>query len=106
MTKDGETVVKLESPHTLLQPGVFFDINPRGLKQVHRSPCIANVRFSYGPKMVNLERGIEAIGEMIKEWKGKLQARISEAKRAPEGLQQVPDFKRSGNKTSTTFAPK
>ena len=42
----------------------------------------------------------------IREWKDKLQARITEATRAPEGLQQVPDFKRSGNKTSTTFAPK
>ena len=42
----------------------------------------------------------------IREWEDKLQARITEATRTPEGLQQVPDFKRSGNKTSTTFAPK
>lgn len=50
-------------------PGVFFDINPRGLKQVHRSPCIANVRFSYGPRMENLERGMKQIGQLISEWK-------------------------------------
>lgn len=50
-------------------PGVFFDINPRGLKQVHKSPCISNVRFSYGPRMENLERGMQQIGKMIAEWK-------------------------------------
>eukprot|EP00529_Nitzschia_sp_RCC80_P022917 CAMPEP_0113496770 /NCGR_PEP_ID=MMETSP0014_2-20120614/30290_1 /TAXON_ID=2857 /ORGANISM="Nitzschia sp." /LENGTH=476 /DNA_ID=CAMNT_0000390697 /DNA_START=82 /DNA_END=1508 /DNA_ORIENTATION=- /assembly_acc=CAM_ASM_000159 len=30
-------------------PGVFFDLNPRGLKQIDKSPCIDHVRFSYGP---------------------------------------------------------
>ena len=52
-----------------MQPGVFFDLNPRGLKQVTESPCIHHVRFSYGPQMENLKLGMERIGSMITEWK-------------------------------------
>lgn len=50
-------------------PGVFFDLNPRGLKQIEKSFCIDHVRFSYGPRMKNLELGMERIGAMISEWK-------------------------------------
>jgi len=51
------------------KPGVFFDLNPRGLKQIDKSPCIDHVRFSYGPPMQNLVLGMERIGDMISEWK-------------------------------------
>jgi aspartate/methionine/tyrosine aminotransferase len=51
-------------------PGVFFDINPRGIRQDTRlSPCNQNIRFSYGPPMKNLENGVKAIREMIQKWK-------------------------------------
>lgn len=49
-------------------PGVFFDINPRGIRNVGRSKCIGNVRFSYGPPMHNLTKGIASIEKMILKW--------------------------------------
>uniref|UniRef100_A0A7R9YY82 Aminotransferase class I/classII large domain-containing protein n=1 Tax=Pseudictyota dubia TaxID=2749911 RepID=A0A7R9YY82_9STRA len=49
-------------------PGVFFDINPRGVRQVKKSNCLANVRFSYGPSMRNLEVGIQNMEKMIRKW--------------------------------------
>jgi len=50
-------------------PGVFFDINPRGLKNVSRSKCISNVRFSYGPPMINLTLGVSHMEKMIIQWR-------------------------------------
>lgn len=50
-------------------PGVFFDINPRGTRNMAKSKCISFVRFSYGPPMEHLEKGIDQIGKMIKYWK-------------------------------------
>jgi len=50
-------------------PGVFFDINPRGIRNLRVSKCIQNVRFSYGPPMHNLVKGMKQIGAMIEEWK-------------------------------------
>ena len=51
--------------------GVFFDINPRGTRNVKTSKCNANVRFSYGPPMENLVLGMKQIADMIDEWKTK-----------------------------------
>jgi aspartate/methionine/tyrosine aminotransferase len=50
-------------------PGVFFDINPRGICNIQRSKCISNVRFSYGPPFENLKKGMEQIKTMVAEWK-------------------------------------
>lgn len=50
-------------------PGVFFDINPRGLKTLLKSTCISNVRFSYGPPMENLTLGMKRLASLIAEWK-------------------------------------
>jgi aspartate/methionine/tyrosine aminotransferase len=50
-------------------PGVFFDINPRGTRNVRLSSCISSVRFSYGPPMENLIKGMLQIGDMIEKWK-------------------------------------
>jgi hypothetical protein len=49
--------------------GVFFDINPRGTRNVRTSKCNANVRFSYGPPMENLVLGMKQIADMVGEWK-------------------------------------
>jgi hypothetical protein len=51
--------------------GVFFDINPRGTRNVKTSKCNANVRFSYGPPMENLVLGMKQIANMVREWKMK-----------------------------------
>jgi len=50
-------------------PGVFFDINPRDIRNLRKSKCINFVRFSYGPPMENLEKGMKQLGKMIEYWK-------------------------------------
>lgn len=50
-------------------PGVFFDINPRGIRNIRMSRAISNVRFSYGPPMENLVKGMKQIGEMVEKWR-------------------------------------
>eukprot|EP00804_Cyclotella_cryptica_P022017 CCRYP_000936-RA/>CCRYP_000936-RA protein AED:0.04 eAED:0.04 QI:100/1/1/1/0.85/0.75/8/3698/492 len=50
-------------------PGVFFDINPRNIRNVRNNKCINFVRFSYGPPMSNLETGVQQIEKMIQYWK-------------------------------------
>ena len=50
-------------------PGVFFDINPRGIRNVPKSSCLANVRFSYGPPMRNLIVGMNNMEGMIAKWR-------------------------------------
>jgi aspartate/methionine/tyrosine aminotransferase len=53
----------------IIVPGVFFDINPRGLKTLLKSTCISNVRFSYGPPMSNLTLGMKRLDDLINQWK-------------------------------------
>jgi len=50
-------------------PGVFFDINPRNIRNLGASKCLPYVRFSYGPPMEQLEKGIKHMGQMIAFWK-------------------------------------
>jgi aspartate/methionine/tyrosine aminotransferase len=50
-------------------PGVFFDLNPRGTRNVVTSPCNDHVRFSYGPPMRNLTQGVKHMEKMINKWK-------------------------------------
>jgi len=50
-------------------PGVFFDVNPRGLRHIAQSRCNQNVRFSYGPPMQNLIVGIKNLKELINKFK-------------------------------------
>mmetsp|Transcript_7665 Transcript_7665/g.11112 ORF Transcript_7665/g.11112 Transcript_7665/m.11112 type:complete len:494 (-) Transcript_7665:1154-2635(-) len=50
-------------------PGVFFDINPREIRHLKQSKCINFVRFSYGPPMRNLTKGVEEMGKMISYWR-------------------------------------
>jgi len=50
-------------------PGVFFDINPREIRHLTKSKCINFVRFSYGPPMKNLTKGIEQMGKMVSYWR-------------------------------------
>jgi len=64
-------------------PGVFFDINPRGTRNVIRSQSISNVRFSYGPPMRNLVIGVKHMRAMINKWEKKsITASIYEKKRS------------------------
>mmetsp|Transcript_9083 Transcript_9083/g.13259 ORF Transcript_9083/g.13259 Transcript_9083/m.13259 type:complete len:489 (+) Transcript_9083:233-1699(+) len=65
---------------TICVPGVFFDINPNGTRNLHRSTCISNVRFSYGPPMRNLELGMKNIKTFIGDWKMHEESSASYAK--------------------------
>lgn len=47
-------------------PGIFFDINP-GYKRPNRR-YKKSVRFSFGPDSAQIERGIEALGRVIKKF--------------------------------------
>jgi aspartate/methionine/tyrosine aminotransferase len=49
-------------------PGVFFDVNPCGLRNVRKSKCIHNVRFSYGPPQENLIKGVQGMEKVLAKW--------------------------------------
>lgn len=46
-------------------PGVFFDINPGNRRRNARSRFAAHLRFSFGPSLDELERGLDALASMI-----------------------------------------
>lgn len=48
-------------------PGVFFDVNPGSRRARHLSRFHHCVRFSFGPPMAELERGIERLGALLGE---------------------------------------
>jgi len=49
----------------IIVPGVFFDCNPRSVRHLEKSKCIAFCRFSYGPPMPNLTRGMQHLETLI-----------------------------------------
>eukprot|EP01083_Nonionella_stella_P090944 254180_1 len=49
-------------------PGVFFDVNPGNIRNIKKSKCISNVRFSYGPSMDQLKQGVQNMKEVISRW--------------------------------------
>uniref|UniRef100_A0A7S3D789 Aminotransferase class I/classII large domain-containing protein n=1 Tax=Palpitomonas bilix TaxID=652834 RepID=A0A7S3D789_9EUKA len=49
-------------------PGVFFDINPGRLRQVHQSKFNKFIRISYGPPLEELKRGVEALKRVISKF--------------------------------------
>lgn len=49
-------------------PGVFFDVNPGNIRNVKKSKCISNVRFSYGPSMDKLMLGMKNMKEVVTHW--------------------------------------
>jgi len=52
---------------TIIVPGIFFDINP-GKRRPKRSTRFANfARFSFGPPIEELERGMNMLEELIRE---------------------------------------
>ena len=51
-------------------PGIFFDINPSHRRDLFNSPCHHFVRLSFGPPHEDLERGLDAIEELLKKARG------------------------------------
>ena len=50
----------------IIVPGIFFDVNPSKRRDLFHSPCHHFVRFSFGPTMECLDRGLDNMERMIK----------------------------------------
>jgi aspartate/methionine/tyrosine aminotransferase len=46
-------------------PGIFFDINPGRRRELESSPYHNYIRFSYGPSIEELKRGLTAIEKLV-----------------------------------------
>ncbi|KAI9832061.1 MAG: hypothetical protein M1838_005679 [Thelocarpon superellum] len=49
----------------IVVPGIFFDLNPARRRDLFDSPCHHFVRFSYGPKMDVLKKGLDGIERVL-----------------------------------------
>ncbi|EMD38205.1 hypothetical protein CERSUDRAFT_113354 [Gelatoporia subvermispora B] len=54
---------------TIVIPGIFFDINPAHRRNLFNSPCHHFVRLSFGPPLEDLDKGLDAIGRVLKKAK-------------------------------------
>ncbi|KAG6917920.1 hypothetical protein DXG01_000357 [Tephrocybe rancida] len=54
---------------TIVIPGIFFDINPSHRRNLFNSPCHHFVRLSFGPPLADLDRGLDAIGMVLRKAK-------------------------------------
>ncbi|KAG6898271.1 hypothetical protein C0992_000716 [Termitomyces sp. T32_za158] len=50
-------------------PGIFFDINPSHRRNLFNSPCHHFVRLSFGPPIEDLDKGLDAIGQVLQKVK-------------------------------------
>jgi aspartate/methionine/tyrosine aminotransferase len=50
----------------IVVPGIFFDLNPSKRRDLFDSPCHHFVRFSYGPRMEVLKKGLDGIERVVK----------------------------------------
>lgn len=57
------------SEKVIVVPGIFFDLNPSHRRDLFDSPCHPFVRVSYGPKMEQLVKGMDAIERILKKYK-------------------------------------
>ena len=49
----------------IVVPGIFFDLNPSKRRDLFDSPCHHFIRFSYGPKMDVLRKGLDGFQRVI-----------------------------------------
>jgi aspartate/methionine/tyrosine aminotransferase len=57
---------ELLKEHTIVIPGIFFDINPLRHRNLFNSQCHHFVRLSFGPPLADLDMGLDAIGRLLK----------------------------------------
>jgi len=60
---------ELLKEQTIVIPGIFFDINPSHRRNLFNSPCHHFVRLSFGPPIEDLDKGLDAIGRVLKRVK-------------------------------------
>ncbi|KAH8099553.1 pyridoxal phosphate-dependent transferase [Cristinia sonorae] len=58
---------ELLKEQTIVIPGIFFDINPAHRRNLFNSPCHHYVRLSFGPPLEDLDKGLDAIGRVLKK---------------------------------------
>ncbi len=52
----------------IVVPGIFFDLNPSRRRDLFDSPCHHFVRFSYGPRMDVLTKGLDRIETVVNKY--------------------------------------
>jgi len=57
---------ELLKEHTIVIPGIFFDINPSHRRNLFHSPCHHFIRISFGPPLEDLDKGLDAMARVIK----------------------------------------
>jgi len=60
---------ELLKEQTIVIPGIFFDINPSHRRNLFNSPCHHFIRLSFGPPLKDLDKGLDAIGRVLKRAK-------------------------------------
>ncbi|KAK7040913.1 hypothetical protein VNI00_009509 [Paramarasmius palmivorus] len=60
---------ELLKEQTIVIPGIFFDINPSHRRNLFNSPCHHFVRLSFGPPIEDLDKGLDAMGRVLKKAK-------------------------------------
>ncbi|THH27778.1 hypothetical protein EUX98_g6412 [Antrodiella citrinella] len=60
---------ELLKEQTIVIPGIFFDINPSHRRNLFNSPCHHFVRLSFGPPLADLDKGLDAMGRVLKKAK-------------------------------------
>ena len=58
---------ELLKEQTIVIPGIFFDINPSHRRNLFNSPCHHFVRLSFGPPLADLDKGLDAIGRVLRK---------------------------------------
>jgi len=58
---------ELLKEQTIVIPGIFFDINPSHRRNLFHSPCHKFVRLSFGPPLEDLDKGLDAMGRVLKK---------------------------------------
>lgn len=51
----------------IVVPGIFFDLNPSKRRDLFDSPCHRFIRFSYGPAMPTLVKGLDGFERVLKK---------------------------------------
>ena len=52
----------------IVVPGIFFDLNPSRRRDLFDSPCHHFVRFSYGPRLDVLTKGLDRIEKVVNKY--------------------------------------
>ncbi|PPQ93250.1 hypothetical protein CVT25_015248 [Psilocybe cyanescens] len=81
---------ELLKEQTIVIPGIFFDINPAHRRNLFNSPCHHFVRLSFGPPLKDLDKGLDAIGRVLKRAKKSGMSEFGQGYKTAAGLPEEP----------------